>query len=103
MADGYVKALWRFPVVGMAGEELRSSQVDTRGVAGDRQHRVLGPEGTLTPEDLPGLARWTATFPFNPDGAIVPDKPPPFPVLAGPDAVKSWRWGDPRLGFALER
>jgi hypothetical protein len=102
MADGYVQALWRFPVVGMAGEQLRSSQVDSRGVAGDRQHFTAGPEGRLTVQDLPALARWTATFPFNPDGAIVPDRPPPFPVLAGP-GDKTWRWGDPRLGYALER
>src|SRR3954449_6848157 len=102
MADGYVQALWRFPVVGMAGEQLRSSQVDSRGVAGDRQHYTAGPEGRLTVEDLPPLARWTATFPFNPDGAIPPDRPPPFPVLQGP-GEKSWRWGDPRLGYALER
>src|SRR3954452_19145589 len=102
MADGFVQALWRFPVVGMAGEQLRSSQVDTRGVAGDRQHYTAGPEGQLTVEDLPALERWTATYPFNPDGAIVPDKPPPFPVLAGPSG-KTWRWGDPRLAFALER
>ena len=103
MADGFVQALWRFPVVGMAGEQLRSSQIDTRGVAGDRQHRVVGAEGPLSIDDVPSLARWTATFPFNPDGAIVPDRPPPFPVLAGPGAAKTWRWGDPRLAFALER
>jgi hypothetical protein len=102
MADGYVQALWRFPVVGMAGEQLRSSQVDTRGVAGDRQHRVVGPEGVLGIEDVPALTSWSATFPFNPDGAIAPDKPPPFPVLEGP-GDRTWRWGDPRLGFALER
>ena len=104
MPEGFVQALWRFPVLGMAGEQLRSSQVDTRGIAGDRQHYASGPEGRLT---RPGPARrwreWTAAFPFNPDGAIVPDKPPPFPVLTGPGGVKSWRWGDPRLGYALER
>jgi hypothetical protein len=49
------------------------------------------------------MADWHATFPFNPDGAIVPDRAPPWPVLSGPGGVKSWRWGDPRLGFALER
>ena len=48
MSDGFVQALWRFPVLGMAGEQLRSSQVDTRGVAGDRQHFTTGPEGRLT-------------------------------------------------------
>ena len=103
MSDGFVKALWRFPVLAMAGERLRSTQVDSRGVAGDRQHYACGPEGRLTTQDLPALAEWAATFPFNPDGAILPDREPPFPVLAGPGGLKSWRWGDPRLGYALER
>src|SRR4051794_14767464 len=102
MADGFVQALWRFPVVGMAGEQLRSSQVDTRGVAGDRQHYTAGPEGQLTVEDLPALGLWTATYPFNPDGAIVPDKPPPFPVLAGPGG-NTRRWGPPRRASGLAR
>jgi hypothetical protein len=103
MPEGFVQALWRFPVLGMRGEQLRSSQVDTRGIAGDRQHYAKGPEGRLSAQDLPGLSQWTATFPFNPDGAIGPDRPPPFPVLTGPDGQKSWRWGDPRLAFAMER
>jgi hypothetical protein len=103
MSDGFVQGLWRFPVLGMAGEQLRSTQIDSRGVAGDRQHFATGPEGRLTIEDVPALADWKAGFPFNPDGAIVPDKAPPLPVVTGPDGVKSWRWGDPRLGFALER
>lgn len=103
MADGYVQALWRFPVLGMKGEQLRSSQVDTRGVAGDRQHFVSGPEGQLDARDLPRLGLWTATYPFNPDGAIVPDRPPPFPLLTAPNGQKAWRWGDPRLAHALER
>ncbi len=103
MSEGFVQALWRFPVLAMGGERLRSTQVDARGVAGDRQHYASGSEGRLTGQDLPALAEWQATFPFNPDGSIVPDRPPPWPVLSGPGAVKSWRWGDPRLGFALER
>ena len=56
-----------------------------------------------TGEGGEALAEWQATLPFNPDGAIVPDGDPPWPVLSGPGGVKSWRWGDPRLGFALER
>jgi MOSC N-terminal beta barrel domain len=101
--DGFVQALWRFPVLGMKGEQLRSSQVDTRGIAGDRQHFATGPEGMLSPQDLPRLAQWTAAFPFNPDGAIVPDRPPPFPLLITPNGAKTYRWGDPRLAYALER
>ena len=103
MPDGFVQALWRFPVLAMRGEKLRSSQVDTRGIAGDRQHYAAGPEGRLTAQDVPGLAQWAATFPFNPDGAIAPDRPPPFPVLTAPGGRRSWRWGDPRLGFAMAR
>jgi hypothetical protein len=101
--DGFVQGLWRFPVLGMRGEQLRSSQVDTRGIAGDRQHFATGPEGQLDERDIPRLALWSAAFPFNPDGAIMPDRPPPFPLLTAPNGQKAWRWGDPRLAFALER
>jgi hypothetical protein len=101
MTGGFVQALWRFPVLGMAGEQLRSTQIDARGVAGDRRHHAAGPEGRLGPQDLPALAEWAATYPFNPDGAIHTYKAPPYPVLRhGP---KSFLWGDPRLGYALER
>jgi hypothetical protein len=103
MSDGFVQGLWRFPVLGMKGEQLRSSQVDTRGIAGDRQHFASGPEGMVTAHDVPRLALWTAAFPFNPDGAIVPDRPPPFPLLTAPNGMKNYRWGDPRMAFALER
>ena len=103
MVDGFVQALWRFPVLGMRGEQLRSSQVDTRGIAGDRQHFASGSEGRLDAQDLPRLALWSAAFPFNPDGAIMPDRPPPFPLLTAPNGLKAFRWGDPRLLHALER
>src|SRR3954470_21422371 len=101
MPTGFVQAVWRFPVLGMAGEELGSTQVDPRGVAGDRQHYARDAQGPLT--DHPELTRWKASFPFNPDGAVYPDKPPPFPLIAAPDGERSWRWGDPRLAYALER
>ena len=103
MSDGFVQALWRFPVLGMQGEQLRSSQVDTRGIAGDRQHFASGSQGRLDAQDLPRLALWSAAFPFNPDGAIMPDRPPPFPLLTAPNGLKAFRWGDPRLLHALER
>ena len=96
MSAGFVQAVWRYPVVGMAGELLRSSQIDARGVAGDRQHYARGPEGPLTLQDVPELGRWKASFPFNPDGAVHPGKPPPLPLLTAPDGAKSWRWARPR-------
>lgn len=103
MSEGRIEALWRFPVLGMRGEPLRSAQVGTRGVAGDGQHHAAGPEGRLGADDLPGLARWSAAFPFTPDGALLPDRPAPFPLLTEPTGTRSWRWGDPRLASALAR
>ena len=38
---GSVAALWRYPVKSMMGEELNSSQVTDRGLAGDRQFAVV--------------------------------------------------------------
>ncbi|MBE2314667.1 MOSC N-terminal beta barrel domain-containing protein [Solirubrobacter sp. CPCC 204708] len=101
MTSGFVQGLWRFPVVGMAGEQLRSTQIDARGVAGDRQHYAAGPEGRLSVQDLPELAQWSAAYPFYPDGAIDPHKPAPYPTLT--HAGKAFLWGDPRLEFALQR
>src|SRR3954447_22330925 len=101
MPTGTVKALWRWPVVPMAGERLRSTRVDEHGVGGDRQHVIAGPRGPLTFADAPELRHWSASFPFNPDAAITPDRPP-YPVLAAPNHA-SFRWGDPRLVRALER
>jgi hypothetical protein len=103
MSSGFVQAIWRFPVMGMAGEQLRSSQVDARGLAGDRQHYIAGPEGRLTFQDVPQLGDWSAKYPFNPDGAVLPEKEPPLPLLEIIGSGRSWRWGDPRLAFALER
>jgi hypothetical protein len=100
MTTGTVKSLWRFPVMPMAGERLRSTRLDERGVAGDRRHLLVGPRGPLTAQDAPGLTAWRAEFPFNPDGAIV-RRDPPYPVVHGSDG--SFRWGDPRLQHRLER
>jgi hypothetical protein len=102
MTVGTVKSLWRWPVVPLAGERLRSTRIDERGVAGDRRHVLVGPQGPLTAEDAPALSEWRAEFPFNPDGAIV-GRLPPYPILHAPGATGSFRWGDPRLRRRLER
>jgi hypothetical protein len=95
MASGTVIDLWRWPVAGMIGEQLISTRVDVRGVAGDRVHRVDG-----APD--PRLERWSATYPFTPDGAIDPDNPP-YPNVRSPGGGEVLRWGDPWLGHALAR
>src|SRR3954447_15315012 len=91
MVTGTVKALWRWPVIPLAGERLRSTRVEEWGVAGDRQHLLAGPSGPLTADDAPGLTRWSASFPFNPDGAIAGQRPP-YPILTAPGAGGSFRW-----------
>ena len=100
MATGTVIDLWRWPVLGMSGEQLLSTRIDARGVAGDRVHRADGGEGPISYALAPRLARWTATYPFTPDGAIDPDNPP-YPTVIGPQGT--YRWGDPWLRWALER
>ena len=102
MATGTVKSLWRWPVLPLAGERLRSTRLDERGVAGDRRHVIVGPRGPLTAQDAPALVHWRAEFPFNPDGAIV-GRQAPYPILHAPAAAGSYRWGDPRLRFRLAR
>jgi hypothetical protein len=95
MPSGTVLLLWRWPVAGMLGEPLISTRIDARGVAGDRRHRIEGPPDAR-------LARWSATYPFTPDGAIDPDNPP-FPNVRSPDGGEVLRWGDPWLNHALTR
>jgi hypothetical protein len=101
MTTGTVKALWRWPVIPLGGERLRSTRIEENGVAGDRQHVLAGPAGPLTLQDAPPLTAWRAGYPFNPDGAIVGHHPP-YPILTAP-AGASFRWGDPRLNRQLEK
>jgi hypothetical protein len=102
MAIGIVIDLWRWPVLGMLGEQLISTRIDPRGVAGDRVHRADGLAGAITTAAVPRLSRWTATYPFTPDGAIEPANPP-YPTVVAPKGAGVYRWGDPRLRSALER
>jgi MOSC N-terminal beta barrel domain len=101
MTTGTVQSLWRWPVTPLAGERLRTTRVDYRGVAGDRRHLLAGPHGPLTAEDAPGLTAWRAEFPFNPDGAMVGHMPP-YPIVHAPGGEGRYRWGDPRLRLRLE-
>ena len=102
MTTGTVKSLWRWPVIPLGGERLRTTRVDDRGVAGDRRHLLAGPHGPLTADDAPRLTAWRAEFPFNPDGAMV-GRMPPYPIVHAPRGEGRYRWGDPRLRHRLER
>jgi uncharacterized protein YcbX len=100
-----VAAMWRWPVKSMAGERVNAMRVDGRGAGGDRTHAVLyehkGEWRRLTAREAPRLLAWHAVYPFNLDGGLDPARPP-FAVVISPDGHR-YRWGDPRLRFALER
>ena len=100
-----VAAMWRWPVKSMAGERVNAMRVDGRGAGGDRTHAVLyehkGEWRRLTAREAPRLLAWQAVYPFNLGGGLDP-KRPPFAVVISPDGHR-YRWGDPRLRFALER
>jgi uncharacterized protein YcbX len=100
-----VAAMWRWPVKSMAGERVNAMRVDGRGAGGDRTHAVLyehkGERRRLTAREAPRLLAWRAAYPFNLDGGLDPARPP-FAVVISPDG-HHYRWGDPRLRFALER
>jgi uncharacterized protein YcbX len=95
-----VLELWRWPVKSMAGERLRETRMDERGVGGDRSHAVMHFHKRewkpLTAREAPRLLAWRAEYPI---AGVRPDDPPPA-LLTGPDG-RSWTWGEPRLRAAL--
>jgi uncharacterized protein YcbX len=102
-AAGTVTQLWRWPVKSMAGERVDGLRVDGRGAGGDRTHAVLhdhkGEVKPLTAREAPRLLAWHARYPFNLNGGLDPARPP-FAIVTAPDG-RSYRWGDPRLRYAL--
>jgi uncharacterized protein len=99
-----VTAMWRWPVKSMAGERVNALRVNGRGAGGDRTHAVLyehkGEWKRLTAREAPRLLAWQAAYPFNADGGLDPARPP-YAVVIAPDGHR-YRWGDPRLRFALQ-
>jgi uncharacterized protein len=104
MVAGAVTQLWRWPVKSMAGERVRATRVDARGVGGDRTHAVemehKGAWQPMTAREAPRLLAWRAAYPFAADAGLRPEQPP-FATVTAPDG-RSWGWGDPRLRRALE-
>jgi uncharacterized protein len=103
MLEGRVLQLWRWPVKSMAGERLRATRLDERGLGGDRSHAVLyehkGRWKPLTAREAPRLLAWRADYAIAPDAAVRPEDPQNARVT-DPHG-RSWRWGDPRLRGAL--
>jgi uncharacterized protein len=103
-SQGTVTDLWRWPVKSMAGERVGALRVDGRGAGGDRTHALLhehkGAKKPLTAREAPRLLAWRASYPFNFNGGLDPARPP-YAIVVSPDGHR-FRWGDPRLRFALE-
>ena len=101
---GTVTGLWRWPVKSMSGEHVGAMRVDGRGAGGDRTHAVLyehkGAMKPLTAREAPRLLAWQAAYPFNLNGGLDPARPP-YAIVTAPNGHR-YRWGDPRLRFALE-
>jgi hypothetical protein len=101
---GIVEGLWRWPVEAMGGESMPSLRVDRRGVGGDRTHAVLARAGdgwrALTGCRSPGLAEWSAAYPFSIGASVEPGRPP-YAQVTSPRS-RAFVWGDPRLRCALE-
>ena len=97
MPTGTVLSLHRWPVKSFAGEEHEVLDLDPRGVPGDRAHAVWLKGGKrATARVVPGLLRWSATYPQTPNGTI------PAPTVTAPDGSQ-YEWADPHLDEALTK
>ena len=70
---GRVVSIWRYPVKSMLGEELNSSYVTERGLAGDRSYALIDQEtGKVASAKNP--RKWGKLFDFR---AAFIEEPPP--------------------------
>jgi uncharacterized protein len=89
---GTIRALWRFPVKSMLGEELGAADLDEGGVVGDRAYAIVDREtgkvaSAKHPKLWPGLLKCRAAFVEPPRAG---DQVPPVRIeLAGGESVRS--------------
>lgn len=84
----------RYPVKAMGGESLRSVEVDSRGLVGDRWFSVVDADGRLaTGKNSRRFRRYDQVFDYS--ATMVGDDA----RVAGPSG--SWRIGDAQLDLAL--
>jgi hypothetical protein len=71
---GTVKALWRFPVKSMQGEQLEDLHITSRGAVGDRAWalRDLENRRIATAKKFVGLLKFHARYEGTPDGGSLP-------------------------------
>jgi len=104
---GSVASLWRYPVKSMMGEELNSSSIAERGLAGDRAYALIDQtDGKVVSAKQP--RKWGRLFDFRAAFAEPPavgkPAPPVWVTLPNGDRVRSdQREFDEILSGALER
>jgi len=104
---GSVASLWRYPVKSMMGEELNSSSVADRGLAGDRAYALIDrTDGKVVSAKQP--RKWGRLFDFRAAFAEPPEigkpTPPVWVTLPNGDRISSdQRAFDEILSGALER
>ena len=100
---GNVRALWRFPVKSMLGEEIGGAALSPDGVAGDRAYAIRDREtGKIAsakhPKVWPDMLDCRATFVEEPRVGAAP--PPALIELADGTSMRS---DDPDVDAALSR
>lgn len=106
-ATGTVKALWRYPVKSMAGEEVDASEVSPRGLLGDRAYALIDrADGKVAsaknPRKWPRLFEFGAAFSNSPrSGAPLP--PVRITLPDGSTASTRQKDIDATLSRALDR
>ncbi len=95
MTSGHLRALTRYPVKSLGGEELTRARIDARGLEHDRGWATYTEDGfigsgkrTRRFRPVDGLLHWTAT--------MVED----VPVVVGPDG-RRWRADTPQASAAM--
>jgi uncharacterized protein len=100
---GTVRALWRFPVKSMLGEELDSAEVGEGGVVGDRTYAIRDTEtgkvaSAKHPKLWPDLLKCRAMFVEEPGAGA--EHPPALLELADGTSVRT---DDPHVDSVLSR
>ena len=88
MPDGTVVSLWRYPVKSMMGEELNASELNDRGLLGDRSLALVDTEtGKVVSAKNP--RKWSTMFDFRAAFVTTPvlGKPLPPVRVTLPDGV----------------
>jgi uncharacterized protein len=103
-AAGKVVSIWRYPVKSMLGEELNSSYVTERGLAGDRTYALVDKEtGKVASAKNP--RKWEKLFDFRSafiDVSQVAENIPPVRITL-PDGTHIFSNHDENIDFTLSK